>query len=211
MVKVKICGLTNGPDARLAVKLGADFIGFVFYRRSPRAVTLEKAEAVISEVRADCPSTPKCVGVFVNERTEVVRRIFTETGLDIVQLHGDESPEYCRSLGLPYWKAVRLRDASSVRVLNRYGGDAVLLDAFREGLYGGTGRCLPPGLARAAVDQGLRIVIAGGISVDNLAHVLAVQPWAIDVSSALEAEPGKKDAGKMREFFRRLGEMGGRA
>lgn len=210
MVKVKICGLTNGPDARLALELGADFAGFVFYPRSPRAAAPAIVREIIRESKAGSRSNASFVGVFVNEEAEIVRRIFGQCGLDIAQLHGDETPEYCRCLGLPYWKAVRVKDESSLLSIESYGGDAVLLDTFTEGNYGGTGRAFPISVVRAAVERGLKIVVAGGISSANLPAVLAARPWAVDVSSALEERPGKKDAIKMREFFRKIREIGGR-
>jgi phosphoribosylanthranilate isomerase len=197
MIKVKVCGLTNLEDLRLAEELGADFTGFVFYRPSPRFVQPRLARELIE--RSSGKSAH--IGVFVNEKAETVRRIFADCRLDIVQLHGDEPPEYCAALGLPLWKALRLRDISSLDEIERYSPGAFLLDSYKPGRYGGTGHPFRLEIARRAVDSGVKIVLAGGISVENLAAAVGLRPWAVDVSSSLEEYPGKKSEEKMRRFF----------
>ncbi len=211
MAKVKICGLTNFADLRTAVELGADFAGFVFYPGSPRAVTPAAVGDIVRRARRELRPEVRYVGVFVDERPEVVRHTMDGCGLDLAQLHGGETPEYCRSLDLPYWKAVRVQDGSSLPDLDAYGGEAVLLDAFSAGAFGGTGRRFPPELARPAMTPGRKVILAGGISAANLSDVLALRPWAIDVSSSLEARPGRKSGRKMKEFFAALDGAGGRS
>ncbi len=211
MVKAKVCGLTNRADLGLAIELGADFAGFVFYGRSPRAVAPAKARRLVRDARREYPGKAVYVGVFVNEEPDVVRRTCDECGLDLAQLHGDETPEYCRSLARPFWKAVRVRDKSALGALDAYGGEAILVDSFAANAYGGTGQPLSLPIARMAVALGRRVVLAGGISVRTLPEVLALRPWAIDVSSSLEDRPGTKSEVKMREFFRMLNRAGGRS
>ena len=197
MVKVKVCGLTNLEDLRLAEELGADFSGFVFYRPSPRFVE----PLLVKDLIGQSSGNTAHIGVFVNAMIDTVRRVYAECGLDIVQLHGDESPEYCAALGLPFWKALRIRDMSSLAALERYGPGVFLLEAFVPGAYGGTGHSLDQDIARRAVAAGAKIILAGGISTENLAAAVALRPWAVDLSSSLEEHPGKKSAEKMRSFF----------
>jgi len=206
-VQVKICGLTNGEDLRLAGELGADYAGFVFYSKSPRRVDPARVKEMIQKMKADSGVHPAFVGVFVNESLSRVRRIFVDCGLDIVQLQGDETSEYCLKLGLPYWKAVRLKDESSLLELDRFPGSTFVLDSFAEGYFGGSGRMLSLDLARKAVDRGCRAIAAGGISVENLEEVLALNPLAVDVCSSLEEKPGKKSEEKMRAFFQKIHEL----
>jgi indole-3-glycerol phosphate synthase len=206
-IRVKICGLTNREDLRLAKELGADYAGFVFYSKSPRRVDPARVKEMIREMKAGSGAHPAFVGVFVNESLSRVRRIFGECGLDIVQLHGDETPEYCLKLGLPYWKAVRLKDESSLLELDRFPGSTLVLDSFTEGHYGGSGRTLSLDLAKKALDRGCRAIAAGGISVENLREILALNPLAVDVCSSLEEEPGKKSEEKMRAFFQKIHEL----
>jgi phosphoribosylanthranilate isomerase len=197
MVKVKVCGLTNLEDLRLVEELGSDFAGFVFHRPSPRFVEPRLVKDLIGQSSRKTAH----VGVFVNERIDTVRRIYAECRLDIVQLHGDESPEYGAALGLPFWKALRIRDISSLGELERYGPGVFLLEAFVPGAYGGTGHSLDQEIVRRAVAAGATIVLAGGISTENLAAAVALRPWAVDLSSSLEEYPGKKSAEKVRCFF----------
>jgi phosphoribosylanthranilate isomerase len=197
VIKIKVCGLTNLQDLRLAEELGADFAGFVFHRPSPRFVEPRLVQDLIGQSSGKTAH----IGVFVNEMIDTVRRITAECRLDIVQLHGDESPEYCAALGLPFWKALRIRDMSSLAALERYGPGIFLLEAFVPGAYGGTGHCLDLEIARRAVASGATIVLAGGICAENLAAAVALRPWALDLSSSLEEQPGKKSAEKMRCFF----------
>jgi len=207
VIKLKICGLTKEEDLFLAQDLGADFAGFVFYSRSPRFVEPAEAGKMIRKAKARSVRVPVFVGVFVNEDPAKVRRIRSEYGLDIVQLHGDETPEICEQSGRPYWKAVRLKDESSHLELDRFPDTTFLLDTFQEGCYGGSGRPFRPDLVENAGRSGRRIILAGGISIQNLAEVLSLRPIAVDVCSSLEEYPGKKSEEKMRTFFKKWREL----
>jgi phosphoribosylanthranilate isomerase len=199
MVRIKICGITNLEDARLAADLGAHALGFIFYPKSPRSVRPDAAREIIDNL----PPLIMTVGVFVDEEAAVVRGIAETAGLDWVQLHGKESPEYCRSLGRRVIKGFRIKDPSSLALLPDYRGSvqAFLLDTYKAGTAGGTGETFDWALARQAGELGF-IVLAGGLTPANVAQAIhAAQPAAVDVASGVEAAPGKKDPEKLRAFF----------
>ena len=199
MVRIKICGITNLEDARLAADLGAQALGFNFYPLSPRKVDPEAARAIIAQL----PPLVLSVGVFVDEDAGVVRDLAARVGLDWVQLHGQESPEYCRSLGRRVIKAFRIKDAASLDFLAVYQGaaQALLLDTYRTGQVGGTGETFDWQLARRAHEYG-RIILAGGLTPENVAQAIKIaQSQAVDVASGVEAAPGKKDPEKLRKFI----------
>jgi phosphoribosylanthranilate isomerase len=205
MVRIKICGITNLIDARLAADLGAHALGFIFYPKSPRSVRPEVAREIIDNL----PPLVMTVGVFVDEEAEVVRGIAETTGLDWVQLHGQESPEYCCSLGRRVIKGFRIKDASSLALLPEYQGSVqgFLLDTYKAGTAGGTGETFDWGLARQAAELG-PIILAGGLTPGNVAQAIhTAKPAAVDVASGVEALPGRKDPVKLREFFRALKEV----
>ncbi len=200
MVRIKICGITNLEDALLAAELGANALGFIFYAKSPRSVAPEAAREIIRQL----PPLVLSVGVFVNEEAAVVRELAARVGLDWVQLHGQESPEYCRSLGRRVLKGFRIKDEDSLQELPAYRGavQALLLDTYKQGQTGGTGEAFDWELAVKAKGYG-PIVLAGGLTADNVAQAVAtVRPQAVDVASGVEAAPGKKDPEKLRAFFR---------
>jgi phosphoribosylanthranilate isomerase len=202
MVRVKICGITNLDDALLAAELGAQALGFIFHRVSPRKVAPEDARQIISQL----PPLVLSVGVFVDEPFAVVQELAARVGLDWVQLHGTESPEYCRNLGRRVIKGFRIQDAGSLADLARYQGavQALLLDTYKKGQAGGTGEVFDWHLAREARQYG-PIILAGGLTAANVARAIAsAQPQAVDVASGVEAGPGKKDAEKLRGFFRAI-------
>ena len=208
-VSVKMCGITNVEDARAAVEAGADMLGFNFYRPSPRFIEPEAAREIITAVRAEDRSEnarPIMLGVFVNESVEKVIRIAELSGLDGIQLHGDETVEYCRELKqhTPQRfaiKVVRLNGAVDLPDLSLYPADAFMLDAYDPNLRGGTGRTADLTIAREAARQLPRLFLAGGLSPENVADAIAtVRPYAVDACSALELSPGKKDHARMKEF-----------
>ncbi len=197
MVKVKICGNTNLDDAMAAVQAGADAVGFVFYAQSPRAVDPKTAAEIISRL----PPFVVPVGVFVNEEPSGVRRIMKECKIPLAQLHGDESPTYCDELGCPVIKAIRIRDGHDLERMAAYRVSGFVLDAFVEGKPGGTGVTIDWDLAAQAQVLG-PIILAGGLTPDNvLEAVRQVRPYAVDVTSGVEASPGKKDHAKVRAFI----------
>jgi phosphoribosylanthranilate isomerase len=197
-VKVKICGITNVADGQAAAEAGADMLGFVFCEQSPRRVALEAAAEI---VRALPPFTVK-VGVFVNAPEELVFRAIAECGLSLLQFHGEETPEYCRQFGVMSMKAFRIRNADSLRALPDYKTDAWLLDAYSPDKAGGTGETFNWDLAIEAQRLGRPIFLAGGLTAENVAEaVRRVEPYAVDVSSGVEAKPGRKDHAKVRAFM----------
>jgi phosphoribosylanthranilate isomerase len=202
MLRVKICGITNLEDALLAAELGADALGFIFYARSPRAVAPDAARAIIAQL----PPFVTTVGVFVDEDAALVRDLAARVGLDWLQLHGQESPDYCRSLGRRVVKGFRIKDETSLAELAAYreAAQALLLDTYKQGQPGGTGETFDWRLAREAGQYG-PIILAGGLNPDNVAQAVQIaQPQAVDVASGVEAAPGKKDPEKLQKFFTAL-------
>jgi phosphoribosylanthranilate isomerase len=197
-VKVKICGITNAPDALAAVDAGADALGFMFYEPSPRHISIPQAAEIIRRL----PPFVLKVGVFVDAPEDTVMRAIGDCGLSMLQFHGKESPEYCAQFGLMSVKAFRIRDAESLKALPEYPTEAWLLDAFVADKLGGTGEKFNWDLAIEAKKLGRPIFLAGGLTPANVADaVRTVQPFAVDVSSGVEAAPGKKDPAKVRDFI----------
>ena len=197
-VKVKICGITNSDDALVAAEAGADLLGFVFCEQSPRCVGVESAAAIIRELPAHIVK----VGVFVNPSSELVERAIAECGLNLLQFHGDESPDYCLQFGLMSMKAFRMRNAESLQGLINYATDAWLLDAYAPDRVGGTGEKFNWDLAIEAQKHGRPIFLAGGLTPENVSEaVQRVRPYGVDVSTGVEAAPGKKDHQKIRAFI----------
>ena len=202
MVKIKICGITNVEDAKVAVAAGADALGFVMYRKSPRFVE----PAVVKAIVAGLPPFMLPVGVFVNEEPARVRTLMDECGLALAQLHGDETAPYCQDLGRPVLKALRLKDRGTFLALAEFSGRAnvrgFLIDAFSDQAYGGTGQTVDWGLAQE-VAQSMPVVLAGGLTPVNVAEAITrVRPYGVDVSSGVELSPGKKDHKKVKDFIR---------
>lgn len=200
----KVCGLTDPEDAAHAVRSGANAVGVVFYAGSPRAVTVAQARRICDAV----PAGVRRVGVFVGEAPSGVASAVRAAGLDVAQLHGDESPADCDAVrealdgDVEVWKAVRVGPEFDAAQLRDYRADAFLLDAFRKGAYGGTGVTFAWGLALEAKRFG-PIVLSGGLDVANVdAAVQAVRPWGVDASSRLESGPGRKDPAKVAVFLR---------
>jgi phosphoribosylanthranilate isomerase len=203
IVRVKICGVTNWADAKLAVDLGADALGFNFHAPSPRAVTPAQAWDMIRRL----PPMVTTVGVFVNWPARAVAALGRALRLGAVQLHGDEPPREVRELGGAFSviKAFPMPAGFRLAALAPYSAaSALLLDGFKEGLYGGTGRAADWDLARRARRYG-RVILAGGIRPENVAEAIArVQPYAVDVASGVESRAGKKDARALRELMREV-------
>jgi phosphoribosylanthranilate isomerase len=200
-MKIKICGITNGEDAEVAVRSGADALGFVLYQKSPRFVEPAVARTIV----AGLPPFVLPIGVFVNEEAERVRVLMDECGLALAQLHGDETALYCQNLGRPVLKALRLKDRGTFLALAEFQGRAnvrgFLIDAFSNQAYGGTGQTVDLTLAQEAA-RSTPIVLAGGLTPANVAEAIArVRPYGVDVSSGVELSPGKKDHDKVKAFI----------
>jgi len=200
-MKIKICGITNTEDARVAWESGADALGFILYAQSPRYVDPQIVKTIVSGL----PPFIVSVGVFVNESSKTVQNIMEKCGLTYAQLHGDETPEYCETLDRPILKALRLKDRSSFLSLAEYRGRAgvkgFVVDTFSESSYGGTGQTTDWSLA-AEVAQAAPILLAGGLTPENVQEAIAqVHPYGVDVSSGVEVRPGKKDHDKVRAFI----------
>ena len=200
MTKVKICGITNLDDALVAIDAGADALGFVFYEKSPRNLNPMQASAIIAKL----PPFVQTVGLFVNEEAERVNWTADFCGLDLIQLHGDEEPEYCQEIKRRVIKAFRVKEAASLASLKNYRVAGHLLDAWSPAAPGGTGETFNWDLAREAAGSG-RLILAGGLTPDNVRRAVEqVRPYAVDVSSGVESAPGKKDHDKVREFISRV-------
>ena len=212
--RIKICGLTNIDDALAAAQAGADLLGFIFYEESPRYITPTQVRDIVAQLRsADHRSpltahrSPRLVGVFVNPSLEQVVRTLDYCGLDLAQLHGEEAPELLAALPGRAFKALRPRDeieaASQAGRFARFGpasGPDLLVDAYHPTLRGGAGQTGDWSLAASLAAQH-RLLLAGGLSVDNVAQAIAqVRPWGVDVASGVEATPGRKDHGRVRAF-----------
>lgn len=197
-VKVKICGITSATDGLLAIEAGADALGFNFYDASPRYVTPGAAALIIRQL----PPFVIKVGVFVDAPPDLVLEAISHCGLNVLQFHGNETPDYCGQFGLMTMKAFRIRDASSLEALEQYATDAWLLDAYAAGSPGGTGERFNWDLAVQAQRFGRPIFLAGGLTPENVAEAIQqVRPYAVDVASGVEASPGRKDPAKVRAFI----------
>ena len=200
MTFVKICGITNLADALAAVEFGADALGFNFYQPSPRYVSPNDAREIISKL----PPTVLPVGVFVNELADRVEAIARESGVRALQLHGDESPEYC--VGLKGWyriKALHVHEDFAERRVLDYDVDAIMLDAGTKKLRGGTGQVIDWSIARKVNALNVKLFLAGGLSPENISGAIStVDPYAVDACSSLERTPGQKDHDRMEMFLK---------
>lgn len=202
--RVKICGITRLEDAQAAIRYGADALGFVFYPPSPRNIEVEHAAKIVAQL----PPFVTTVALFVNADAETINEVVTRVGIDLLQFHGNECPDYCAQHGRPWIKAIRMKEDTDLhKSLEDYAAArALLLDAYRPGVPGGTGETFD--WQRIPADIAGRIVLAGGLDADNIAQAVEqVQPYAVDVSGGVEASKGIKDENKIAQFMRgvRLG------
>ena len=200
-VRVKICGITNRGDADAAVEYGADALGFIFYAASSRFIELKAAAEIIGAL----PPFVAKVGVFVDASLDEILRTTRACGIGVAQLHGNETPEFCNEVGasgLEVIKAFRVKDEASLAALETYRTQGVLLDSYVPGQLGGTGEVFNWNLALRAKEFGRPIILAGGLTPENVAQAVeSVHPYGVDVSSGVEASPGKKDLQKVRAFI----------
>lgn len=196
-VKVKICGITNVKDALAAIEMGADLLGFNFYPKSKRYVTPEKAREIIAKL----PTFVDTAGIFVNAPADQIRKVSKGGLLNWVQLHGDETPEFCdtlRWISPKVIKAIRIRNSEDIQAANKFYTDAVLLDAFHPDEYGGTGQKFDWNLV---TNLQVRVFLAGGITPENAVEAIEVGAYGIDICSGIESSPGIKDHEKMQKLF----------
>ena len=199
-VKVKVCGMTQLKDAAFAVQQGADAVGFIFYKKSPRSVNMKAVKEIISKL----PPFVDTVGVFVNESADRVNKIAEYCGLDLVQLHGDESPAYCRKIRRRVVKAFRVIDLQSIKQLEKFPVSGFLLDTFSENMHGGTGKVFDWNLAHPAKKVG-PVILAGGLTPRNIRQAISqVRPYGVDVCSGVEKSPGIKDPEKVKAFLKNI-------
>jgi phosphoribosylanthranilate isomerase len=198
VTQVKICGITNKEDALAAVQSGAAALGFIFYQSSPRYITPENALKIISAL----PDKVIKVGVFVNEKADEIKRIMDCCALDMIQLHGDETPDFCRQFPSSIIiKALALRNDGDVNFALNYHVAAILIDSRHAGLYGGTGKKANWDLA-CRVKENNPLILSGGLNAENITEAMqTVTPAALDINSGVEASPGKKDHKKLAKIF----------
>lgn len=196
--RVKVCGITSVADALVAAECGADAIGLVFYKPSPRYVDVDTAAVIAREL----PPFVTVVGLFVDATEAIIARTVAEVGIDLLQFHGDESPAHCREQGKPWIRAVRMRDGVDIGAeMARFeGARGLLLDTFRAGVPGGTGETFD--WDRVPGELAGRVILAGGLDPDNVADaVRRLRPYAVDVSGGVERAKGIKDPGRIRRFI----------
>ena len=196
--RIKICGITRVEDALICAQYGADAIGLVFYDKSPRNVTIAQAKAIVAAL----PPFVSVVGLFVNAQLNAIQMAISQLHLDVLQFHGDEAPEFCAQFNLPYYKAVRVNSDTNLLqyCLDYSQAQALLLDAYSDAGYGGTGQTFDWNL----IPQNLPkpVILAGGLNADNVADAIRrAQPYAVDVSGGVEHSKGIKDAAKIAAFM----------
>ena len=198
MIEIKICGITNLDDALAVAESGADALGFIFYPKSPRYVSPEKARKIIENLTGEITR----VGVFVNHRADEIKEIVDFCGLNLVQLHGDETPEYCRQFpASTLVKAFSPRDENDLQVLKDYPVKAILVDTHDPKLYGGTGKTSNWKLA-SKIKESHPLILSGGLNIDNIIEAIeTVHPNAVDINSGVESSPRKKDHDKVRKII----------
>ncbi len=199
MIPTKICGITNLDDANVAIENGASAIGFIFYEKSPRTISINNAKSISKHL----PKTIARVGVFVNHEKDFIRLAISEVPLDMIQLHGDETPDFCNQFDVAILKALRIKNEASLSVMDQYDVAVFLLDTFSNDQYGGTGETFDWSVLNRKFKT--PIILSGGLNSENILDAIdAVNPSAVDVNSGVESSPGKKDFNKLKSLFKNL-------
>ncbi len=199
MIPTKICGITNLDDANVAVENGASAIGFIFYEKSPRTISINNAKSISKHL----PKTIARVGVFVNHEKDFIHEAISEVPLDMIQLHSDETPDFCNQFDVPILKALRIKNEASLSVMDQYDVAVFLLDTFSNDQYGGTGETFDWSVLNRKFKT--PIILSGGLNSENILDAIdAVNPSAVDVNSGVESSPGKKDFNKLKSLFKNL-------
>ena len=196
--KIKVCGMTSLEDTLVAVEAGADAVGFIFYKKSPRSVTIKAVCEIVDEL----PPFVDAIGIFVNESAEQINKISDRCKLDRVQLHGDETPAFCKKIQRRVIKAIRVKDIQSLKKLSDFPVSGFLLDTFSEDQLGGTGKVFDWNLVHPAKKYGA-VILAGGLTPNNVRQAIhRVKPYGVDVCSGVESQPGIKDHKKVKAFIK---------
>ena len=199
MIPTKICGITNLDDANVAVEYGASAIGFIFYEKSPRTISINNAKSISKHL----PKTIARVGVFVNHEKDFIHEAISEVPLDMIQLHSDETPDFCNQFDVAILKALRIKNEASLSVMDQYDVAVFLLDTFSNDQYGGTGETFDWSVLNRKFKT--PIILSGGLNPENILDAIdAVNPSAVDVNSGVESSPGKKDFNKLKSLFKNL-------
>ena len=199
MIPTKICGITNLDDANVAVENGASAIGFIFYEKSPRTISINNAKSISKHL----PKTIARVGVFVNHEKDFINEAISEVPLDMIQLHSDETPDFCNQFDVPILKALRIKNEASLSIMDQYDVAVFLLDTFSNDQYGGTGETFDWSVLNRKFKT--PIILSGGLNPENILDAIdAVNPSAVDVNSGVESSPGKKDFNKLKSLFKNL-------
>ena len=199
MIPTKICGITNLDDANVAVENGASAIGFIFYEKSPRTISINNAKSISKHL----PKTIARVGVFVNHEKDFIHEAISKVPLDMIQLHSDETPDFCNQFDVPILKALRIKNEASLSIMDQYDVAVFLLDTFSNDQYGGTGETFDWSVLNRKFKT--PIILSGGLNPENILDAIdAVNPSAVDVNSGVESSPGKKDFNKLKLLFKNL-------
>ena len=199
MIPTKICGITNLDDANVAVENGASAIGFIFYEKSPRTISINNAKSISKHL----PKTIARVGVFVNHEKDFIHEAILKVPLDMIQLHSNETPDFCNQFDVPILKALRIKNEASLSVMDQYDVAVFLLDTFSNDQYGGTGETFDWSVLNRKFKT--PIILSGGLNPENILDAIdAVNPSAVDVNSGVESSPGKKDFNKLKSLFKNL-------
>ena len=197
-MKIKICGITEIETLNFLIENGVDYVGFIFHENSPRNVT----HAFINEIKNIDFKKTRPVCVFVNPDNSFVSTSLSYFGNPIIQFHGDESNDFCKSFDYQFWKALRIKDSKSLEGIKHFkNAEAILCDTFKEGVYGGTGDSFDWKMLNSDLSLDKKIILSGGLSIENLENALKIDPWCLDFNSGVESAPGFKDHSKITEIL----------
>ena len=197
-MKIKICGVTEIGILNFLIENGVDYVGFIFHENSPRNVT----HAFINEIKNINFQKTRPVCVFVNPNKSFVSSSLSHFENPIIQFHGDESEDFCDSFDYEFWKALRIKDSKSLEDIKHFkNAEAILCDTFKEGVYGGTGSSFDWKILNSDLFLNKKIILSGGLSIENLENALKIDPWCLDFNSGVESRPGLKDYSKIVEIL----------
>ena len=197
-MKIKICGITEIETLNFLIENGVDYAGFIFHENSPRNVT----HAFINEIRNTDFQETRPVCVFANAEKSFVSSSLSYFENPIIQFHGDESEDFCKLFDCKFWKALRIKDSKSLEDMKHFkNAEAILCDTYKEGIYGGTGSSFDWEMLNLDLFLDKKIILSGGLSIENLENALKIEPWCLDFNSGVESSPGLKDHSKIIEIL----------